>query len=513
MKLYFGIFLIFLMMDNALAMEYIENNIYGGHKILDSDVVVMDGVIVGADNIKIAESMRIENYGVVNSDVDLCDRCELLITNYGVFDSQFTLGKDSSIVQYVTSHDNMKRIDFNVAYDVVFNSQDHMNFSDVVEFADAADSLIIKNTVLNLDSIPSNVSTVVHFGERVVINIGDLDVVGKTLVLDNVTFDTNLRFIGVDDDTMYVKRGYVQDGGLYVERVRETDYSKVLGGRLGEYLNSLRLESGAGDFMQMMDSAQDMNAINHAMNKTVRMNPVLLKNKLESLHFADLLNFDVSRYGAGLSLFGVGDSDMSILGVGAGYRFAAGNDINLDLDVRLGKMLYSSDVDEFEANIYAGRVRIEYDAYEELFVRAGLGVMLSDFDIGAVFYNGHVFENPMSISGYGNIDVGYKYNLYNSLYVAPIIGADVHFYDIENYSMSDVFMRIGGDFGYTYISNAIEYQYMLRVYMNDEVTPSIMGRVGFWSEMDGIGGHLSFGAIHTNDITSYNFTINAQMAF
>ena len=153
MKLYFGIFLIFLMMDNALAMEYIENNIYGGHKILDSDVVVMDGVIVGADNIKIAESMRIDNYGVVNSDVDLCDRCELLITNYGVFDSQFTLGKDSSIVQYVTSHDNMKRIDFNVAYDVVFNSLDHMNFSDVVEFADAADSLIIKNTVLNLDII------------------------------------------------------------------------------------------------------------------------------------------------------------------------------------------------------------------------------------------------------------------------------------------------------------------------------------------------------------------------
>jgi hypothetical protein len=74
-------------------------------------------------------------------------------------------------------------------------------------------------------------------------------------------------------------------------------------------------------------------------------------------------------------------------------------------------------------------------------------------------------------------------------------------------------MRIGGDFGYTYISNTIEYQYMLRVYMNDEVTPSIMGRVGFWSEMDGIGGHLQFGGIHMYDMTSYNFTINAQMAF
>ena len=202
--------------------------------------------------------------------------------------------------------------------------------------------------------------------------------------------DTNLRFYGVGDNPMYVKRGYVYDGGLYIERVRETDYTKVLGGRLGTYVNSLRYDDGTADLMQMLDTARDMNEIHRAMNKTVRMNPVLLKNKMESLHFANILNFDSEKYGAGLSLFGVVDSDMTVLGVGAGYRFGVGDVGKLDLNFGIGKMFYSSDIDEFEANVYSGRVQAEFDVYKELLLRVGAGAILADLDIGSVFYNGRV---------------------------------------------------------------------------------------------------------------------------
>lgn len=491
----------------------IDNDIVGAAKTFDSDVVVNSGVTINAEYIKVADSMRIDNFGVINSDVYLCDRCELRITNYGVVNSGFVLGDGAKIIQYVDANDSMKRIDFNVDYDVVLESSDVMNFDEVIDFSNGANTLFVRNTVLNLDELPNDVGHSVHFGTGVVINIGDLDVVGNVLVLDNVVTDNGLRFYGAGDNPMYVNRGYVHDGGLYIERVRETDYDKVLGGKVGAYINSLRHDSAAAELMGMLDSATDMDGIHKIIGKTVRMNPNLLKNKIETLHMADILNMDIENYGAGLSLFGAGDADMMVVGIGAGYKHTYNNNLKFGVDLRVGKMLYASDIDEFDANLYMGTAMAEYMPIEDLFVRAGMGIVRSDFDIGTVFYDNRVFDNPTSVSGYADIDVGYKFNLNKSVYVAPIVGTNAHFYEIENYAVSDVFLHAGGDVGYLFESNSVKYKYLIRGYVNNDGVPSVMGRVGFWSEMDGIGGHLQFGGIHMYDMTSYNFTINAQMAF
>ena len=513
MKIICWILFCFVTLHNICAAEYFNYDVSGGQQVIDSDIVVSDGVFIAPEKLEVAESVRIDNYGTIDSDIYVCDRCEVQITNYGSVLSDFYLGVDANIVQIVTDNDNMKRIDFNVPFDVVLNADTEMDLASVLDFANDADSVFITDTVLNINSVPIDINGVVHFDAGVVLNVGDLDIVGDMLILDNVTANANLRFVGVGNNPMYVSRGYISNGGLYVQRVRETDYTKVLGGRVGDYLNSLRGVDGADRFMSLLDSAADFNEIDNLIGKTVRLNPHILVNKLATVHMFDVLDNNVTNKGAGLSLFGVMDSDMLTLGVGAGYVYDVHSGFSLGADLRIAKMMYSSDIDEFDANMYSGRIMANYNLYEQMFIHGMFGMWYTDPDLDVVFYNGDVVNNPGLWSGYLTTDVGYKLTCGDYGYVAPIVGLDAHLYKTTGFELHEIFGRVGAEFGYVFESNAVEYQYVLRAYLNTDAVPSVMGRIGFWTPMDGFGGDLQFGIMHINDVAGYNFSINAKMAF
>ena len=63
------------------------------------------------EDIYFDETSVIENNGILNSDIYVCDRCFLYIKNSGIINSDFHLGDNAKIVQLVYDAKHVNKIE------------------------------------------------------------------------------------------------------------------------------------------------------------------------------------------------------------------------------------------------------------------------------------------------------------------------------------------------------------------------------------------------------------------
>lgn len=514
MRKYILSLLLILIPDCDSFAETINFSVYGGTKTFAEDTIISKNVSVKPKDLIIDESIDITNYGNLSASMlEICPRCNVSFENFGTvkFDNvSFVDG--GHIFQLVSDINNMKAADIPASYTIIVSGNNNLSLADVVDFSSGDSSILLENTILNINKLPLNLSKTIKIGNNVQFIVDDIAELHNVVVLDNISGGANVRFVTNNDDVMFLSVGKIVDGKMYIEHIRETDYSVIFDNDLGLFLNSLRNDDKNNNLMYALDSAVDQESLNQIMSESVLFNPDVLYDSLQIINAVNMLGANSglgNRLGG--NVYGVMSDDFYIYGLDVSVETVIHN-LDLSLNFSTGHIEYASVLDKFSGMLYNIGLGVNYHLENNMFARTGIGASLLDLDIGDVFYDNTLQEFKNSLMGYAFVDFGYMMNS-DSWSVAPFVGVNNQFYNIVNNTYDDISMRIGVDTEYRYAISDLEYFYGLSIMADTLSAFSASGKIGFNSVQDMIGGYIAVSVLSMNDAISYQATINAQISF
>lgn len=475
---------------------------YNDEYVINENTFVADGVRLGANQIKINESVWLNNDGVINADIYLCDDCDLMLINSGQVNGDFVLGKSASITRVISGDDNAVPMDIGVAYNLVVNDVYNLDLSDAISDKNI-DKIIISDSVIGIER-PCDADWEVH-GD-VVLRISDEFVVYNGLVLANVSGGGRVMIDVVDDNPLYSVQSYFVDDDLYLKQVRETDYAKILNSDVGIYLNSLRVQNPNDDLLSALDAATDLRQINEIMADSVRIAPFNMMEYVRVYNLYNVNNFGMGIGGGVNAIFGDGFNVYA----GGVHGEIAIEDVTIWGAFNVGRMDADMRYENFDADLYAAAVGMAYQN-DSFFVRSNLGVVLSKFNLENILDGNVIIDNPVGWSTALNVQAGCKY-VYDDFVLKPYVGVYADSVSMLNNTDFDFRSLAGTEVAYGFEMLGIEYKYGVRLDVNTDINVG----AGLWAEFlspwDSIGGRLSIMTIDENK-TGRSFNVCADVKF
>ncbi|MBO5946584.1 MAG: autotransporter outer membrane beta-barrel domain-containing protein [Alphaproteobacteria bacterium] len=477
---------------------------------LTMDSVVYENVLFQPGGVNVDDNIDFINNGRVHSTFSVCDGCEIFIYNRGDFVADFDLGNNARVVQVVSNATEWNPIETDVKYTLVIDGVKNFGTNGVFN-GGALENVILKDSVLRMSDIDFVDGTQVYLRGDIVFIVDDLSGLYDGPIMDNVSGDGRVRIQNNSANPLYADVGYLLDGQLFVKRVRETDYRKIFNNDMGVFLNGLRDKNSDDGLLRALDVATDMDSIHDIMARSVRMNRDLLLRSVRVLGEFNKFSSDI-RTGVGANFDVVFSDNFYSYDVGA--RFEGDFDrLRIGLGLHFGNVEYESDLDVFNGVYYGLNLGVDYLMKNNLFMRGMANVLRVDFDMGDVFYNGEIINNPSAVYVGGVADFGYRCEFADSFYVAPFAGLDVVGTVVADISDIDVRGRAGADAGYVYQMLGISYDYGVGININSDNEIMANARVGVWSEHDGAGANIGFAVSHMFDIYSYKISIGGRVWF
>jgi hypothetical protein len=488
---------------------YAFDDVYSGNVFIDSDFVVGAGAVFKPDALYISNSVNILNNGLFDTDIYLCDGCDVYIRNKGDFTASMNGG--GRAYQLVVGRDDMNPIDIASEYFLLVQGGNHLLLDDIYGVAGTADKIIIRDSVIDLSAIDAPKNYVLELDGSIVLYQGGLVDIFSGPVLHNVTGDADIVLVTDIKNPLFVNVAYIDDDALYVRQVRETDYVKVLGTGIGDYLNDVRVEGSGDKLLGMLDSVTDMHALYDVMGMSARLNPDKL---LESVRIIGAMD-DFSMFfqsGGGVQASVITSNDFDAYDFSGVIGLKIG-DVKFGVGARFGELYYLSDVDEFDGLYYGINLYADYVLHGDMFVRGLVGVNNFEFDIGDVFYRNQRINNPNVLLGNMLVDYGIKYRVWDHINVTPFVGVDMNFYRLGNICDFDFGMRTGIGVGYAYQMHAINYDYKMNVVLNTLGESGVQFDASFWSVYDNAGGNIGASILRAMGVTTYELTVGARIYF
>lgn len=508
MKRICRLFLMFLCAING-GVLYAFDDVYSGNVFIDSDFVVGAGAVFKPDALYISNSVNILNNGLFDTDIYLCDGCDVYIRNKGDFTASMNGG--GRVYQLVVGRDDMNPIDIASEYFLLVQGVNHLLLDDIYSVAGTADKIIIRDSVIDLSAIDASKNYVLELDGSIVLYQGGLVDIFSGPVLHNVTGDADIVLVTDIKNPLFVNVAYIDDEALYVKQVRETDYVKVLGTGIGDYLNDVRVEGSGDKLLGMLDSVTDMHALYDVLDDSVRLNPNKLLEPVRIITVLDGFDFALlSGEQARASVISTSDF--------VSYNFSSVvlgdvGDVKIGLGVKVGELYYSSYVDAFDGLYYGIKLYADYAMARNTFVRGLFGIKNFEFDVGEVLYDGHRINNPNVLSLHALLDYGIKYQVDDKINIAPFVGGGVNLYRLESFEDFDFVVRTGIGVGYAYQMHAINYDYKMNIVLNTLGESGVQFDASFWSVYDNVGGNIGASILRAMDVTTYELTVGARIYF
>lgn len=506
--LVFGLYL--LCMNAAWAMD----DVYGENWFLDGDLVVPEQVVFNPDSVHVRNSAEIENYGVFDSRIYLCNGCDLFVENSGDFKADIVRAENADVYQVVTGADDLYAIDVNTNYNLLVRDANNIVLRDVLAIGMAADKIIIQDSVVLLNGINVRREYALELNGDVSFYVDNLDGLYGVPLLQNVSGGADVKFVTKDANPLFANVGYIVDEKLYVRQVRETDYVKVLGNnRTGQFINSLRYNNPGDGLIMRLDMAKTTDEVASVMTKSVRLNENALLVPIRAIHEITNTSYDFVS-GLDIGTFGIVSGDFYTYGVQANMGFDITDYTDMQIAVRFGQIDYASSLDMFTGRFYGADVSGMLDLVPEYFVRYGVQWSHFQLDIGDVLYDSHVISNPSVDAVGGVLDIGKRYFVGDSFDVSLFMGADVDSYILDGgiYD-TDLDIRFGANIGYEYECMGLRYRYFGNVIWDSNNNIVLGGRVGFWSVYDMAGADIGLDMLRMPDVTAYKIFISGKVSF
>ena len=486
-------------------------DVYGGTKFADGDFIVDSGRVFNPDNLYVNTSLKITNNGVFDTELHLCDGCDLYVVNKGSFAANIYYGVDANAYQLITSAEELNPLDVNSGYVVFVRDANRLGVNDVLNVAGGADKIIVADSNMDLNKVVTSKNIPIEFQGRVVFYVDDLGNVYGVPLLNNVSGDADITFVMNDKNPLYADVGYIANDALYVKRLRETDYVKVLGNDVGVYLNNIRVSNPNDGLLRALDSVTDMDSLYGVMNDSVRLNPNRLLESVRIIGAFDRFDFGINT-GVGVQSGIVGADNFYAYDTGVNFNAVLGG-VQIGAGLRFGEINYRSSLDEFDGVYYGVNLYVNYLDDSNYFVRGGMDVRHFGFYIDNVFYDGAYVSNPNVIAGNAVVDFGRKYIFGDAIYLSPFIGLDVAVYSLEDIVETDLGVRAGVGAGYVYQLHGIRYDYGTDVIANSNDEIGVRMRAGFWSNYDEAGGDIAVSVARIFDMLSYKVAVGARIWF
>ncbi len=495
--------------SGAIADSFIGDE-FSANVDISTDSVVYENVMFRPGVVNVNDTLDFVNNGRVNTTFSICDGCKIFIHNRGDFVADFSLGNNSRVIQVVAGADEWNPIDADVKYTLMIDGGDGLNLGNGFN-GDALNNIILKDSVLNISDVILMSGVNIDLRGDIVLMADDLGGLYDMPIIGNVSGDGRVRIVSNNENPLYADVSYLVDNQLFVKRVRETDYKKIFDNDMGVFLNNLRIQRPDDGLVRALDVAPDMDALHRVMARSVRMNPELLLRPVRMLG-----EFDKFTTGGETGI----DADFDIVfsdnfysyGMGAGIG-GSFEKLEFRIGLYFGDMEYESELDSFNGLYYGLNLSANYLMKSNLFVHGTANVIRFDFDVGNVFYDGEIINNPSAVYVGGVADFGYRHEFSDSFYVAPFVGLDTVGTIVADVSDVDIRGRVGMDVGYAYQILGISYHYGVGVNANSDNEIMVNARAGVWSEYDGAGANIGFAVSRMFDIYSYKISVGGRVWF
>ncbi len=510
MKMFPGVLCGYVLCAFSAFADSFMGDEFGRVVNIRTNSVVHEYVRFVPGTVNVSDTVKFTNYGFVDTNFKVCEFCDIQIINYGEFVADFDLENGANVVQIVSDLNTANPISSNVEYTLVFDGADGVRLDGVWDVG-ALNALVFKDSVIDISNVDfSEIASVDLLGENLVV-IDDLSVYADGVIIPNVSGNGAVQIQVNNTNPLYSVIGDVDNGVLVAKMVRETDYVKVLKNDTGVFLNNLRAENPDDGLLRSLDVAVDMDSLSKIMADSVRFNPNKLLNPVRILDvFNQYRVNDETDSGVGLSA--IISDDFLAYGMNLDVVERIGK-IKFGAGLRVGNIDYQSTLDAFGGVFYGVSLYADYLMENSFFVCGAMNIAKFDFDVANVFYENRVQNTPSVLSMGGLFDLGYKYSLSDSFYVAPFVGGEYVGYIVAGVNDSGVHGRVGVNAGYTYQMLGIGYDYGVGINANSDKEMMVKTHAGFWSDYDGVGANVAIAVVRMFDIYSYQLSIGARFVF
>lgn len=485
-------------------------DVTGGDKYLNSDLVIQTGEKYMPDSLIVMGDAKIQNNGLFETNVFVGDGVRLYLENHAVVNSGFNLGNDARIIQVIKDNADMVGVKFNVGYDVLVDGADGLALGSVLEFATDADVLHLRDSVLDINDVVGTISRNIEISGDVVLRANDFSRFYNVPFLENASGVGTVRLYGGTGDPLFADVVRFDDNKLYFGRVRETDYVKIFNDGRGVFLNNLRVNNPNDGLLGAMDMADSMDALRHIMMRSVRFNPGLLRDVIGVVNSVNMMGYNFDT-GAGANVIVADDFNSYGLNFSV-YENLTDNFAGM-VSLRIGNIEYENWLDKFDGNYFGGDVAFWWDLSDKIWVRAIGGLTYGVFDTGRVFYDDKILNSPDVLAGFLYTDFGYDFDLFDMLKLRLWGGVENNLYVVSGVDYSDRALRGGMSVGCSVDMMGIRYDYNVGLDANTDSKIGVFGRIGFWSDMDAIGGDATAGVMRMFDMLAYKVALNVRWMF
>ena len=500
-------------MRAGVAVDYLYGNKSGALWTIYKDVVVMDGVSVSVDTVKIPENVYLINKGNISSDVFVDAGTVVYLQNSGVMSGNVYLASDAILYQVIKSNDDITKLNVESGkYILYIDNVNGLNLGDVVENVSDCRNIVLENShVIWSDGLKY---LNVEFVGDVLIDLSNVDLFLEEPIINNVAGVGGLTLVSSNLNSMYVLETSLQDGAVFAKLVRETDYTKIFNNETGVFLNNLRTDGIDRKFMDKMDVVSNMHEMKHLMKQSVRfspnkmMNPVGVFNVFEMMAQRD----DAMSYTNGAGVFYIGANDFDIYAIRANAIVNVNDALSIVASVYGGVLEFVNDINEYSGVLYGTSFGLNYDT-DFLFVHGALGVSVANFDIGPVIVNNKTTENPSGFSWYGMLDAGHKFEIDSRFYVAPFAGVNFDSLYVSDLGKDNIALHLGTDFGVSNEIMGLRYDYGIRVFADSVSRMHTYLRIGVTSVEDMAGIEAGVGLVKDDLYSSYKISIGGHLSF
>lgn len=488
----------------------------------DMYVFVENGIEISAPtdgSIEMNDVVYLHNNGTINGVINTNGN-NLMVYNT-VDNATINVTGDGNVVQVISADNEFTHLsiggaDFGVSIEGVSN----VNFSDIQgmnanSFVITDSSVVIGNFNDWQNSLDKNIS----LEGNVCLIINDADTVNSGVVITHTVSNDTINVIIPNLDKMYKTELRVLNGGIGLYIVRETDYSVIFEDsedaeeKRNSALEQIRQNHPDDKLLRALDKARDIDEINRLKNLSYRFNHGILLRPVKMLSKFSLVNFFKRENVSGIGIepyYVMSDTTDAVgLHVYSGYKF---DNLYFDAGLNFGKFDYSDDLNEFSGMFYGFDINSK-QIFDKLWLGESFELSLTSFKADYISDDGDIKKNPMALSWYGDIAVGYDFDMKHDIVISPVVGLTYQSYKVADVSDTDFYLHGGADAKYFFVVDGIRYEYSVSgaVGTNGDLFANF--GIGFVSVTDNFGVSLNAGILKDDFDWYYKFSLNAKMLF
>lgn len=470
------------------------------------------------EEIHITDSCVITNYGTLSGKIKIDSGLTVVFQNFGIVTSVFDVSGGASVVQNVTSMDDLHGLGSLSGYIVHVNTRnpdDTKNKIDLSAFIDmvaGAISVDVESGAFIIDeNVPDN-NIPIGVNNNTTFYINGLPGDWSKPLVKGIVGTPFVETLNIDP--MYDVTVDWHGPDLYLLVVRKTNYSEIMSdNNLGNYLDDLRDKNSNDKLLKALDDAPDRQALNKILSKSVRTKPIKLMDVPRSINtFYDSFAIDDVAFGFIARPFYIASNDFSFIGGAANVSGNVAKNTVGTIGLHGGMLKYSGDYDDYSGALYGGNIGVRY-MDDDFYLRTYGTISYAIFkDINA-FDGVRMIQNVNGINGMGVFDAGIVYRVLDELKLIPFVGARIDYASVLDDTKVDATVRAGLNANVDTDMDGNKYRFGARLF--GQTDGAFYG--GIYTDMmstaDGVGGGASVGVLYDDMGLSYKLELNIKFEF